>query len=117
MGPTRASGRSCRQRGESRGHTATLDAAGRRHSLGCNSVCQHRTNTSPGANVRALGTGHRSSQSSGVQSRGCGQPGQAVVALAGGGRGGRAPCGYLDSVLQAVAHGRADLLVVTEQSG
>lgn len=36
--------------------------------------------------------------------------------LAGGARLAQ-PRGYLDTVLQAVAHGRADLLEVTEQSG
>lgn len=40
-----------------------------------------------------------------------------VVPLAGGGWGAQPLEGYLDTVLQAVAHGRADLLVVTEQSG
>lgn len=68
--------------------------------------------------MRALGMGHPSSQSSGVLSRGCGQPGRAVWCPWQEVAGGHSPFeGYLDTVLQAVAHGRADLLVVTEQSG
>lgn len=107
MGPTRVLGRSCGQRGERRGHTRAGHGAG--HSLGsAGSVSTGQTGTQ--SQGRAPGTGQPHPKAPGAEPC-CGQ-GSGWPEVPGG-----TARGYLDTVLQAVAHGRADLLEVTEQRG
>lgn len=93
------------------------------HSLGCNKVCQHRANTSQGKRSEGERPGHGtplSPRALGAASRGWAQPagsGCAVLPVEQAAVKRSPVAGYLDTVLQAVAHRRADLLVVAEQSG